>query len=249
VEEIQHVLPQLFCLTVVGFVPFGKQDFDRSELIESFANLIRLQPLLRSLSMDLKLFTSVVPHLPLLHHVEELHLDARSLDEDSPQSSYASVSTLLPVLRKLSGDIEFGGKEFWALFLPMTAHRITQITLCDGCPQYISAAEALELFIVVGKSCPHLESFVVDRMEHEMEGPGSLVGLFRPLLECPMLMKLEVSTSTFDICLTIHDADVEEMAKTWTHLEILRLSARHALKTTELDQPTMTWLSISRLIF
>jgi hypothetical protein len=225
IEEIQQLSPGLTDLRCIGFINYEEEGAPNAALLDSSLKLVQSQSALCSLTIDQELFTSMLPSLRPLFQLETLEFDARGLFRELEQSDFISAPALLPAVRIMKGDIDWGGKRFWCMFLPFIGHLLTTIELGNDRENQILASEAVELTACIGSSCPYMETLIISYMAHNGEEPSSLSGMFRGLLQCTMLAKVEISLSTFDICLTLTDADIKDMSLAWKRLEILHLSA------------------------
>jgi hypothetical protein len=147
----------------------------------------------------------------------------------------------LPAVREVHGD----GLSLWNFLLPTIGTTVQRVVIQmkgnDG--RLLTPVETFtQFFKCIGNSCPQLISlnlhgiFIIELPNHD-----PLIGVLRPLLACRQLAELIIETigkiadedgpEHVDLCFTLSDDDVDEMALAWPQLQIFRI--RNTLMASE----------------
>jgi hypothetical protein len=227
--ELQRTCPNIVDLEMYGLPFFGVAPITLvSTLGKTLTPLLISHSAIRKLTTEQETFVPILNNLPHLPGLKHLHLLARGNAAITPTSVFDSLEPVsadcLSSLRKVSGGVVWNGNIFWTLFFPRFGHSLSEIIFSQSSiPANIPADSAVELFSVIGSSCPSLQKLIA-ALSVPDEHTEVLDGFLRPLLRCTKLATLKVfNWSTYDFSSTLTEDDIEAMTVAWPQLLELHL--------------------------
>jgi hypothetical protein len=246
VESVLLISPAIRELSIDGYY----EDTSLRTIGQSITPLFRSLPNIKHLQMDRALFVSVVQQgLTSLPNLTSMHFFTNLTIETVDPAGFVTASSFLPALEKVSGGNHRADplQKFWTPLVFGLGRAMTDIsvsgTLCDG-------PELKNFFSVLGNTSHSLRILsMADLAVLRPITPQELSGLFRPLLKCTQMVKLEVYgiADGFDMSFALTDQDITQMASVWPNIEELHLVSPEVTMIPKTQPPTLSLSAISSL--
>jgi hypothetical protein len=237
VEEIVLTAPKLnhlrFCNPVGQWTPTILEHAGAT-----LADLLGIQPTLQRLDIDVSLWTYLTHKSFAMTYLAELHLKGIQGLTDSN----ATTNISLPSLRRLYLDVQSNITHTCRDLLSSTGSTIEAIEVHAT----INIRDVIELFGVIGLSCPSLRSL---ELTNNFKGDQTLSkDLLVSLHPCHELVHMRIhGVLGCDPSLYLRDEDMRSMALAWPNLEALSFVPGYSSISGAGPTPTLSLYSLHHL--
>jgi hypothetical protein len=238
-------------LAELGFwTSFSSNSQVTAELAGYLVQILRSQCRIIQISTDVPVFERLLPYCDLFSGIHTLDL-RETKPWENPHAALPPPKDAFPELKGLGG----GGILYWTYLLPHIGLSVCHIDLqCGRTGGTISTtmAAVAEFFEVVGASCPSLTVLKLADLDFKSPERTQFIGALYPLLRCVSLKTLSLKCVgcedvPTDLCYSLSDHDILQMAKAWPNLEKLKIRDDDTYDGATLGTPPLTLQSVISL--